>query len=182
MIFQKTIVPNAFVIDIERLEDSRGFFARSWCVREFEAHGLNPQLVQCNISFNQKKGTLRGLHFQTPPFAEAKLVRCTRGAIYDVIVDIRPDSAAYLIHIGVTLSAENRTMLYVPEGCLHGFLTLTDDVEVCYQMSEFYSPACSRGYRWNDPAFAIEWPGEITVISEKDQQYPDFVLEHRHYV
>jgi dTDP-4-dehydrorhamnose 3,5-epimerase len=177
MIFQETRLAQAFVIDLNLLQDNRGFFARSWCVREFDEHGLNPNLVQCNISFNQYKGTLRGMHYQTPPFAEAKLVRCTQGAIYDVIIDIRPGSPTFLEHIGVTLSAENRTALYVPEGFLHGFITLIDNTEVFYQMSEFYSPECARGYRWDDPAFGIKWPEEINVLSDKDQSYAPFAPE-----
>jgi len=140
------------------------------------AHGLEARLVQCNISYNRMKGTLRGMHFQAPPFEEDKLVRCTRGSIYDVIVDLRRNSKTFGRHTGVTLSAENRSMLHIPKGFAHGFLTLENDSEVYYQMSEFYAPKYARGYRWNDPAFGIEWPAEIRIISEKDRSYPDFDL------
>jgi dTDP-4-dehydrorhamnose 3,5-epimerase len=174
MKFTPTPLPGAFVIDLEKLEDERGFFARSWCQREFEAHGLNSQLVQCNVSFNFKKGTLRGMHHQVEPFEEAKLIRCTMGSIHDVIVDIRPDSSTFGQHFGLVLSSENRRMLFVPEGCAHGFLTLSDNTEVFYQMSQFYSPEHARGFRWNDPLFAIEWPSSVEVISQRDQAYPGF--------
>lgn len=187
MIFTGTKLKGVYIIDIERLEDERGFFARSWCQREFEAHGLNPRLTQCNVSFNIKRGTLRGMHYQVKPFEEAKLVRCTTGAIHDIIIDIRPDSATYCQWIGVDLAAScspltahrsrltaDHRMLYVPEGFAHGFLTLEDNTEVLYQMSEFYAPECARGIRWNDPALAIEWPSEINVISDRDRSYPDF--------
>jgi len=162
------------VIEVERLTDERGFFARAWCQREFAEHGLNPRLVQCNISYNPRRGTLRGMHYQAVPHSEAKLVRCTRGAIYDVIVDLRSDSPSYLRHFGVDLTAEGREMLYVPEGVAHGFLTLEDETEVFYQMSEFYAPEAARGVRWNDPAFGIRWPIEVAVISPRDAAYPDF--------
>ena len=174
MIFRETVVPGAFVIEPERLRDERGFFARTWCVRECAEHGLNPQVVQCSISVSEKKGTLRGLHYQAAPHAETKLVRCTRGAIYDVIVDLRADSPAFLRHFAVELSAENHTMLYVPEGVAHGFQTLADDTEVAYQMSAFHALAHARGVRWNDPAFAIAWPPGERIISERDRSYPDF--------
>ena len=174
MIFTKTVLNDAMIIDIERKEDDRGFFARSWCRREFEAHGLNPNLAQCNISFNPKKGTLRGMHFQVKPYEEAKLARCMRGSLCDVIVDLRPDSPTYNKHLSVVLTSENRRMLYVPEGFAHGFLTLEDDTEVFYQISEFYRPESQRGFRWDDPAFAIAWPAEVRLISERDRSYPDF--------
>lgn len=174
MIFAKTILNDAFIIDIEKKEDDRGFFARSWCQREFEAHGLNPNLAQCNVSFNPKKGTLRGMHFQVKPYEEAKLVRCTRGSLCDVIVDLRPDSPTYKKHLSVVLTSENRRMLYVPEGFAHGFLTLDDDTEVFYQISEFYRLESQRGFRWDDPAFAIAWPAEVRLISERDRSYLDF--------
>jgi len=174
MLFKETKLNGAFIIEPEKLIDQRGFFARTYCLREFEAHGLNPQVVQCNISYNAKKGTLRGLHLQVPPNEEAKLVRCFRGAIYDVIVDLRPESKTYKEHFGVQLNPDNRLMLYVPEGFAHGFITLKDQSEVFYQMSEFYDPDNSRGYRWNDPAFNIKWPEKVNVISEKDRTYPDF--------
>src|SRR4030042_5331835 len=173
MIFTKSILNDAFVIDIEKKEDDRGFFARSWCRREFEAHGLNPNLAQCNISFNPQKGTLRGMHFQTAPCEEVKIVRCTRGEIYDVIIDLRPGSSTFKEWLGVTVSEEKRNMLYIPKGFAHGFLTLKDNTEVFYQMSEFYSPDHARGVRWNDPAFGILWPGKVQLISDKDRNYPD---------
>lgn len=162
------------MIQLEQHGDERGFFARSWCRREFEEHGLDPRLVQCNLSFNRSKGTLRGMHYQQAPFGEAKLVRCVRGALHDVIIDLRPHSPTYKQHFGVELSAENRSALYVPEGFAHGFLTLEDDTEVFYQMSQFYSAEHSRGLRWDDPAFGIWWPTEVRVISERDRTYPDF--------
>lgn len=174
MIFRETKLPGAYVIDLEPHRDERGFFARAWCQREFEAHGLTPRLVQCNISFNTRRGTLRGMHYQAPPHEEAKLVRCTRGRLYDVIIDLRPDSPAFKQHIGITLSAENRTMLYVPEGFAHGFLTLDDATEVFYQMSAFYAPEAARGVRWDDPAFGIEWPAPVEHIKDRDQAYADF--------
>jgi dTDP-4-dehydrorhamnose 3,5-epimerase len=174
MTFTETPLGGAFVVDPEPTHDERGYFARTWCKCEFEKRGLNPQWVQCSISFNSKAGTLRGMHFQSAPRAEAKLIRCTRGAIYDVIIDLRPDSPTYTMHFGVSLSADNLRMLYVPEGCAHGFLTLEDGTEVSYQISEFYDSSCSRGVRWNDPGFGIQWPGEVLVISERDRHYPDF--------
>jgi dTDP-4-dehydrorhamnose 3,5-epimerase len=174
MIFHDTKLAGVFEIEIEPMRDERGFFARSWCSEEFAKHGLNPVTVQCNVAFNEKKGTLRGLHYQAEPYPEAKLVRCTRGAIYDVIVDLRPKSLTFKKWIGVVLSAENRRMLYVPEGCGHGLLTLDDRTEVFYQMSEFYHPGLSRGVRWNDPAFQVEWPAEPVVMSDRDRTYPDF--------
>lgn len=174
MRFRETRLPGVFEIYIEPHQDERGFFARSWCQKEFETNGLNPRLTQCNISCNTRKGTLRGMHYQMPPFAEAKLVRCTRGAIYDVALDLRPESPTYKDWIGLVLSGTNRQMLYIPEGCGHGFLTLEDDTEVFYQMSEFYNPGSARGVRWNDRAFGIIWPEKIEVISERDNAYPDF--------
>jgi dTDP-4-dehydrorhamnose 3,5-epimerase len=171
--FAETEIKGAFVIEPSLLKDERGFFARTWCQREFEEHRLNPKVVQCNISFNRKRGTVRGMHYQAPPYEEARLVRCTSGAIYDVIVDLRGDSAGYLRHFGVILSAENRKMLYVPEGCAHGFQTLEDNTEIFYQMSEFHNAKAARGLRWNDPALAIRWPEPVQVISEKDRSYAD---------
>ena len=170
MIFTETKLKGAFIIDIEPREDERGFFARSWGEDEFKKHGLNPRLVQCNISFNKKRGTLRGMHYQIAPFAEAKLVRCTTGAIYDVIIDLRNDSPTFKKWFSVELSAENRRALYVPEDFAHGFQTLVDNTEVFYQMSEFYHSECSRGLRWNDVAFEIEWPISDVVISENDSK------------
>lgn len=174
MIFEETKLAGAFQIYPERFEDDRGFFARAWCDEEFANHGLSPRLRQCNISYNNKRGTLRGLHYQMSPFEEAKLVRCTRGAIFDVIVDLREDSPTYLCWEGVELTDENRCMLYVPERFAHGFQTLADNTEVFYQMSEVYAPDYARGYRWNDPAFAIKWPEDVSVISPRDRAYDDF--------
>ncbi len=168
MIFSETKLKGVYLIEPERHEDERGFFARTWCQREFEGHGLNPSLVQCNVSFNRKKGTLRGMHYQIPPHAEAKLVRCTRGAGFEVVVDLRPGSPTHRRWVGIELTAENRWMLYIPGGCAHGFQTLADSTELFYQMSEFYHPESARGVRWDDPAFGIEWPLPVTVISEKD--------------
>ncbi|MBP1735805.1 MAG: dTDP-4-dehydrorhamnose 3,5-epimerase, partial [Deltaproteobacteria bacterium] len=155
-------------------EDERGFFARSFCAKEFKEHGLNQNIAQCNISYNGKKGTLRGMHYQAAPHEEAKLVRCTMGAIYDVIIDLRPDSSTFKKWIGVELTKENRRMLYVPEGFAHGFQTLEDHTEVLYQMSEFHHPEWARGVRWNDPTFGIFWPVNVEIISIGDQQYLDF--------
>ncbi len=176
MIFSQTRLNGAFIIEPERIDDERGFFARTWCKREFIAHGLDPDVVQCNISFNHKKGTLRGMHHQVAPHEEVKLVRCTAGAIYDVIIDLRPTSPTFKAWLAVELTAENRKMLYIPRGFSHGFLTLKDDTEVFYQMSEFYVPECASGIRWNDPVFGVVWPNEVSVISEKDANYPDFIL------
>jgi len=176
MIFTETKLKGAYVIDIDMLEDERGFFARSWCRREFEDHGLNPQLVQCNISFNARKGTLRGMHYQEKPHEEAKLIRCTMGSLYDIIVDIRPDSPSFKQYTGVILTPLNHRMLYVPEGFAHGFLTLEDNTEVFYQMSEFFAPGHARGFRWDDPSFGIQLPAGVEVISERDKNYPDYNL------
>jgi dTDP-4-dehydrorhamnose 3,5-epimerase len=174
MIFKDTGINGVWVIEPERLEDERGFFARTWDPDEFAERGLNPELAQCSISFNSVRGTLRGLHYQAAPHEEAKLVRCTAGSIFDVAVDLRPGSSMFRDWFGVELSAENRLALYVPEGCAHGFLTLADDSEVHYHISQAYVPEAGRGVRWNDPAFAIRWPGEVVVINERDGSYPDF--------
>jgi dTDP-4-dehydrorhamnose 3,5-epimerase len=174
MIFHETKLLGVYRIGIEPHVDNRGLFARSWCQQEFEGQGLNPRLVQCSLSYNARKGTLRGLHYQAEPHPEAKLVRCTKGAIYDVVVDLRRDSPTFKEWVGVVLTDESREMIYVTEGCAHGFLTLEDSTEVSYQISEFYRPDLAKGVRWNDPAFEIEWPGEVRVISERDQAYPDF--------
>jgi len=173
VIFHETQLSGVFEIHIEPKCDERGFFARTWCRHEFESKGLNSQLAQCSVSFNTRKGTLRGIHYQAAPYPETKLVRCTKGAIYDVIVDLRPESSTYKQWIGAMLTAENRRMLYVPEGCGHGFLTLEDETEVFYQMSEFYHLDLARGVRWNDPAFGIAWPAEVEQISERDRTYPN---------
>jgi dTDP-4-dehydrorhamnose 3,5-epimerase len=174
VLFRETELPGAFVIEVQKYEDERGFFARSWCQKEFEARGLNPRTVQCNVSFNKLKGTLRGMHYQVAPRAEAKLVRCTRGAIYDVIIDLRRESPTYKQYVSEVLSSNNYKALFIPEGFAHGFQTLEDNSEVFYQMSEFYSPEHQRGLRYNDPAFRISWPIEATVISDRDRNYEDF--------
>jgi dTDP-4-dehydrorhamnose 3,5-epimerase len=175
MKFLETKIPGVFEISIEPKTDERGFFARSWCAQEFERHGLNPRLAQCSISFNTHKGTLRGVHYQVAPYQEAKLVRCTRGAIFDVAIDLRPQSPTFKAWVSAVLTAELRNMLFVPEGCAHGFLTLENDTEVLYQMSEVFDPDSARGVRWNDPAFQIAWPARVEQISERDRTCPDFV-------
>jgi len=172
--FLETPVAGAFVIEMEPIRDERGFFARSWCAREFAERKLHPGLVQCNVSFNRKRGTLRGMHYQAAPHQEAKLIRCTMGAVYDVIVDLRIESASFRRWHGVELSAENRRAVYCPEGVAHGFQTLTDDSEVLYQMSEIHQPESARGVRWDDPAFGIKWPPAERVISARDRNYADF--------
>lgn len=178
MLFNETEIPGTFIVDLEPREDERGFFARAWCRREFEEQGLSGRLVQCNISFNHRSGTLRGLHYQAPPSEEAKLVRCTRGAVFDVIVDLRQDSPTFKSWAGIELTAENRRALYVPEGFAHGYQTLVDATETLYQVSEFYSPEAERGVRWDDPAFGIVWPIAGTrIISEKDRSWPDFTVQ-----
>jgi len=174
MFFETTNLKDAFVIDLEIRSDDRGGFARTFCAKEFEEHGLKPMVAQCNMSFNYKKGTLRGMHYQLSPAAETKLVRCTRGAIYDVIIDIRPDSPTYMQHFGIELTADNRKALYVPEMFAHGYQALTDDAEVVYQVGEFYSPGYEQGLRYDDPTFGIEWPIPVTVISGKDAKWPPF--------
>jgi dTDP-4-dehydrorhamnose 3,5-epimerase len=173
VIFTPTPLAGAFVIEPEPLPDSRGLFARTWCRRELEARGLETRIAQCSTSFNKRKGTLRGMHYQVAPFAETKIVRCTRGSLHDVIVDLRPGSPTFGRHCAVVLSADNRKAMYVPTGFAHGFQTLEDDTEVLYQISEFYSPEHSRGLRWDDPALGIRWPEDERTISERDRSYPD---------
>jgi dTDP-4-dehydrorhamnose 3,5-epimerase len=175
LIFTPTKLSGAFVVDLERREDERGFFARAWCAEEFEEQGLSTRLVQCNVSFNHRRGTVRGMHYQQPPHAEAKLIRCTRGAIQDVIVDLRADSPTYLEWISIELSSENRTALYVPEGFAHGYQTLSDETETFYQVSEFYTPNAERGLRFDDPSIAIEWQAvEHRIVSEKDLSWAPY--------
>jgi dTDP-4-dehydrorhamnose 3,5-epimerase len=174
MRFIPTHLAGAYLIVPEQLSDERGFFARTWCQNEFADKGLNQNLVQCNISYNKERGTLRGMHYQKAPRAEAKLVRCTQGAVYDVIIDLRSDSNTFTQWYGAELTAANRKALYVPEGFAHGFITLQDDTEVLYQMSEFFHAEYAAGARWNDPEFSIQWPIEVKVISERDQNYQDF--------
>src|SRR5262245_10132890 len=173
MIFTETTLSGAYVIELEKLEDERGFFARSWCENEFRRHGLETRIAQTNVSFNKQAGTLRGMHYQAPPFAEAKVVSCTRGSIYDVIIDLRPNSPTFLKWIGVLLSADNQKALYVPKSFAHGFLTMQEDSEVSYLMFEFYSPEHARGVRWNDPLFTVAWPMQPSAMSARDRQYGD---------
>jgi dTDP-4-dehydrorhamnose 3,5-epimerase len=179
MILRETEIDGVRVVEPERHEDERGFFARTWDSDEFVAHGLSGRVVQASVSYNERKGTLRGLHYQVAPHQEAKLVRCTSGAIFDVAVDVRPGSATLGRWVGIELSAENHLALYVPEGCAHGFLTLTDHAEIAYQMSEFYAPDAARGVRFDDPAFGIAWPGSIDIVNERDRTYPDFAVAAR---
>lgn len=172
MIFTETKLPGAFVIEPEKHEDNRGFFARTYCREEFQSHNLNPCIAQCSISFNIAKGTLRGMHSQKPPHEETKLVRCTMGAIYDVIIDLRAGSPTRRQWVGVELTADNRRMLYIPKGMAHGFITLRDNTEVLYQISESHHPKSACGFRWDDPAFAIDWPLMPSIVSERDQNFP----------
>ena len=174
MIFHETCLPGVFELDLEPHIDERGFFARTWCRQEFGLYGLNANLVQCNISFNAREGTLRGMHYQEAPYREAKTVRCTKGAIYDVVLDLRPKSPMFTKWVAFTLTDANRKMVYIPEGCAHGFVTMEGNTELFYQMSEFYHPESARGVRWNDPAFQISWPIDVKVISERDRTYPNF--------
>lgn len=175
MNFIETELKGAFIIDVQSLEDERGFFARAWCEKEFKKHGLVSRMVQANISVNKKKGTLRGLHYQVAPFEEAKLMRCTRGAIFDVIIDLRPESPTYKSWLGVELTTKNHKMLYIPEGFAHGYQTLEDDTEVFYQVSQFYSPESERGVNWGDPIFEVEWPiTDDIIISAKDKNWANY--------
>jgi dTDP-4-dehydrorhamnose 3,5-epimerase len=172
MIFHETKLAGVFIIEPEIIEDQRGFFACSWTPAEFEQRGLNPRLVQCNVSFNKLKGTLRGMHFQSKPHEEAKLVRCTQGAIYDVAVDLRNGSSTRYQWVAAELTSENHRMLYIPEGCAHGYQTLTDAAEIFYQISEYYCPASAGGVRWDDPLLGIQWPLAVSMIAERDASYP----------
>ena len=174
MIFAATLLEDAWLIDIERREDERGFFARTWCRQELAGRGLDTEIAQESLSFNRHRGTVRGLHFQRPPHVETKIVRCTRGAIFDVIVDLRPRSPSYLCWQGFELSAENRRAIYIPKDFAHGFQTLTDNAEITYQISAFYAPEAAGGHRYDDRAFAIAWPLPVTVISERDLGWPAF--------
>jgi dTDP-4-dehydrorhamnose 3,5-epimerase len=171
--FLETTLSGVYVIEQERHADERGFFARTWCAEEFLAQGLDPGLSQCSVSFNHRRGTLRGLHYQVPPAAEVKLVRCTRGALYDVALDLRPDSASFRAWIGVELTEDNGRALYIPRGCAHGFYALADATEVAYQISAPYRPEAARGLRWNDPFHGVTWPGPVEVIAPRDREYPD---------
>lgn len=174
MIFQETLVRDAWVIELDRREDERGFFARTWCQQELESHGLTSKIVQANCSLSKFKGTLRGMHYQIHPAGEAKFVRCIRGAIFDVVVDLRPSSPTYKKWVGVELTANNRRAVYVPEYCAHGYLTLENDSEALYFVSAFYSPGHERGLRYDDPAIGVSWPIGIQVVSEKDRSWPAF--------
>lgn len=174
MRFVKTKLAGAYIVEIEKIEDHRGFFARTWCPRELTELDLDPHLAQGSISFSPNKGTLRGMHFQLPPHAESKIVRCTQGSVYDVIIDLRPNSSSYLQWLGVKLTAKNRKALYIPKGFAHGLQTLQENTEVLYLISEFYAPDYARGVRWNDPKFNIVWPEPVTVISERDGGYEDY--------
>jgi dTDP-4-dehydrorhamnose 3,5-epimerase len=175
MVFKEIRLKGAFIIELEKIKDDRGFFSRAWCQEEFHAHSLDSNIAQCNLSFNADRGTLRGLHYQIAPYEETKVIRCTRGKIFDVIIDLRPKSPTYLQWTGIELSLENRKMVYVPENFAHGYLTLADNTEVFYQVSQFYSPGSESGIRWNDPSINIKWP-EIPnlIISEKDKNWPYF--------
>ena len=174
MFFTPTEIVGAFIIDVRRFDDHRGFFACTWSPDELESRGLVSQVAQVNLSYNRTKGTLRGMHLRYAPHAETKLVRCVRGAILDVIIDLRPDSPSYKHWMSVEITAENRRAFYVPEGIAHGFQTLVDDVEVMYQVSQRYMPSAEAGVRYNDPAFNIRWPLPPTEVSQKDMQWPDF--------
>ena len=179
MLFTETELEGAFIIDIERREDERGFFARTFCQREFQQYGLNPCIAQTNISHNSKKGTLRGMHYQGPPDGEVKIITCTQGAIYDVLIDLRTDSGTFKKWLGMELTAAGHRMLYIPENFAHGFMTLEDSTSVHYMMSAFYLPESARGIRWNDPAFNIDWPVQPAVISDRDENYRDYERKKR---
>ena len=177
MLFASTYLEGAFLIDIEPRTDERGFFARTWCRQELAARGLDTEVAQESISYNRLAGTVRGLHFQRSPHEENKIVRCTRGAIFDVIVDLRRDSSSYLRWQGFELTAENRSAVFIPKGVAHGFQTLTDHCEVNYHISAFYAPDASSGYRYDDDSFEIKWPLPVTVISERDASWPNFKVD-----
>ena len=172
MIFTETLLEGAFVIDLDRKEDTRGYFARAFCQEEFRAHGLEPVIAQGNIAYNRRKGTIRGMHFQYPPAAETKLVRCVRGAILDIIVDLRPESPTYLQHVAVELTGDNQRALYVPERFAHGYQALADDTYTTYSVGEFSTPNCEGGLMYNDAGLGLEWPLPVSVISDKDQRFP----------
>jgi len=174
VLFTPTKIADVYVIDVERRQDERGYFGRMWCEREMAAHGLSTRVAQTNVAVSLRAGTLRGMHYQREPFAEVKIIRCARGAVYDVIVDLRPASATYLQWVGVELTAENGRMLYAPEGCAHGYVTLRDDTELSYSTSQFYAPEAANGVRFNDPAFNIQWPVAVSVISAQDRNWPTF--------
>jgi dTDP-4-dehydrorhamnose 3,5-epimerase len=176
LIFTETKIKGVFIIEPELIKDERGFFSRSFCQDEFEKQGLETSIVQCNISYNKKKGTLRGMHYQAPPHEEVKMVSCTKGAIYDVVLDLRKESEMYGRWLSIELTDENNKTLYIPKGCAHGFQSLMDNTIVYYQMMEGYHPECARGIRWDDPAFGIQWPFRKAIISEKDSNFPEFSI------
>ncbi len=178
MKFTEIYLKGAYLIEVDKLEDERGFFGRLWCKKELEEYGLNTNIVQSNISLSKRKGTLRGMHFQKSPYQETKLVRCTKGAVYDVIIDLRPDSKTFKEWFGVKLTAENHKMIYVPENFAHGFLTLEEDSEVYYLVTQFYNKQAESGVRWNDSTFNIKWPLKVVEISEKDENHPNFNLKN----
>src|SRR5512145_2294771 len=177
MIFTELELKGAFLVEVKKIEDERGFFGRAWCASEFVEHGLNKNFVQLNTSFTKKKGTIRGMHFQADPYQEVKFIRCTRGRIWDVIIDLRPDSPTFKKWVGNELSVDNYRMVYVPENFAHGFITLEDNSEVYYPVTQFYTPGAERGLRWDDPAFNIKWPVEVTLVSEKDRSHMDFTMD-----
>lgn len=174
MKFEETKLQGAYIVDLQQLQDERGFFARAYCANEFQSLDMVPEVVQANLSTNQVKGTLRGMHYQLDPYQETKFVRCIRGALYDVIIDLRPESPTYLEWVGVELTADNYRALFVPRDFAHGFVTLEDNTEAFYMVSQFYTPGAESGIRWNDPMFNIEWPIEPAVISEKDASWQDY--------
>lgn len=172
MKFTPGAIVGSYIIDLDRRQDERGYFARAWCEREFSEQGLSTRIVQVNVGVSRVRGTLRGMHYQRAPHAEVKIMRCQRGVVFDVIVDLRPESSTYLHWLGVELSAENGRMLYAPEGCAHGYLTLSDDAELSYSTSEVYAPQYATGVRFDDPAFGIQWPEAVQVISDQDRNWP----------
>jgi len=174
MIFIELELKGAWLVEVKKIEDERGFFGRAWCRNEFLEHGLNPDFVQLNTSFTIRKGTIRGMHYQVDPYQEVKFIRCTRGRIWDVIIDLRPASPTYMKWTANELSADNYKMVYVPENFAHGFISLEDHSEVYYPVTQFYTPGAERGIRWNDPAFDIQWPVPVDLVSAKDSQHPDF--------
>lgn len=176
MRFTETPLGGAFLIDLEPVEDERGFFARTYCEEEFRRRGLDARIAQCSMAFSRRRGTLRGMHYQREPYAEVKLVRCTRGSVYDVIIDLRPHSPTFRHWLGAELTAANRRMLYIPTGFAHGYQTLEDETEITYQMSVPYHPEAAAGVRWDDPAFGVRWPLAVSVIAERDRSYPDFAM------
>lgn len=177
MIFTELELKGAYLVEVKKIEDDRGFFGRAWCANEFTEHGLNRNFVQMNTSFTKKKGTIRGMHYQVDPYQEVKFIRCTRGRIWDVIIDLRPDSPTFKKWVGNELTADNYRMVYVPENFAHGFITLEDNSEVYYPVTQFYTPGAERGLRWDDPSFNIKWPVEVTLVSEKDRSHMDFSID-----